>query len=450
MTKKSLKQLVEKQVTEQRQIWYLPKHIILEEFQSRKYLVLTTFCICSLILALLIWASLAKVDEKSVTQGELIPIGRVKIVQHLEGGIIENILAENDTSVEKGQPIVQLSLTAYEAELKQLKSKQTSLSIDARRLQAYINKEESLEGKSHIHNIDEIALLNQENQLLSIQNEARKDQLSILQAQVNVQQEEIVKLSEQIKSTDENLELLNQEVAMYEELAADGYVSKREYLQALRTRNTGNSELASLKQQLKQAKQKLVEIMQSKESAETNLHQEASSQLDDIRSELNEVVYKIERLQDKVERTTVRAPISGVVKGLEVTIGQVIPQGGEVFTIVPEDQMLQAEIKIQPKDIGHVHINDHVIVKIMAYDYARYGSITGTLAAISATSFKDQKGNAYYKGIVALDTQSVNHISNKLKPGMTLEADVITDQKTVLEYLLKPIHTTLESSFYER
>ncbi|MCF6776443.1 HlyD family type I secretion periplasmic adaptor subunit [Thiotrichales bacterium 19X7-9] len=450
MTKKSLKQLVEKQVTEQRQIWYLPKHIILEEFQSRKYLVLTTFCICSLIIALLIWASLAKVDEKSVTQGELIPIGRVKIVQHLEGGIVENILAENDTSVEKGQPIVQLSSTAYEAELKQLKSKQTSLSIDARRLQAYINKEESLEGKSHIDNIDEIALLNQENQLLSIQNEARKDQLSILQAQVNVQQEEIVRLSEQIKSTEENLELLNQEVSMYEELAADGYVSKREYLQALRTRNTGNSELASLKQQLKQAKQKLVEIMQSKESAETNLHQEASSQLDDIRSELNEVVYKIERLQDKVERTTVRAPISGVVKGLEVTIGQVIPQGGEVFTIVPEDQMLQAEIKIQPKDIGHVHINDHVIVKIMAYDYARYGSITGTLAAISATSFKDQKGNAYYKGIVALDTQSVNHISNKLKPGMTVEADVITDQKTVLEYLLKPIHTTLESSFYER
>ncbi|MCF6765051.1 HlyD family type I secretion periplasmic adaptor subunit [Thiotrichales bacterium 19S3-7] len=450
MTKKNIKQLLEKQITEQRQVWYLPKHIILEEFQSRKYLVLTCFCICSIIIALLIWASLAKVDEKSVTQGELIPIGRVKIVQHLEGGIVENILVENDTTVIKGQSILQLSSTAYEAELKQLKSKQTSLSIDARRLEAFINKEESLETKSHMHNIDELALLNQENQLLSIQNEARKDQLSILQTQVNSQQEEIIRLTDQIKATEENLELLNQEVAMYEELAADGYVSKREYLQALRTRNTGNSELASLKQQLKQAKQKLIELMQSKDSTETGLHQEASKQLDEIRSELNEVIYKLERLQDKVERTTIKAPISGIVKGLEVTVGQVVPQGGEVFTIVPQDQTLQAEIKIQPKDIGHIHVKDHVIVKIMAYDYARYGSITGTLAAISATSFKDEKGNAYYKGIVALDSQNVNHPDNKLKAGMTVEADVITDQKTILQYLLKPIHTTLESSFYER
>ncbi|MCF6767926.1 HlyD family type I secretion periplasmic adaptor subunit [Thiotrichales bacterium 19S11-10] len=448
--KEKLKQFINKQRTEQRQVWYLPKHIILEEFQSRKYLVYTSLSICCVILSLIIWSALATVDEKSVTQGELIPIGRVKIVQHLEGGIVEKVLVENNSIVEAGTPIVQLSSTAYEAELKQLKAQQTSLSIDAQRLQAFINNEDSLEDKSHIHNIDELALLNQENQLLSIQNKARNDQLEILEAQIKSQREEIIRLSDQIKSTEENLQLLNQEVNMYEELAKDGYVSKREYLQALRTRNTGNSELASLKQQLKQADQKLVEIMQSKQSTESNLHQEASRQLDDIRSELNEVIYKIERLQDKVERTTIRAPVAGVVKGLEVTVGQVVAQGGEVFTLVPKNEMLQAEIKIEPKDIAHVNVDDPVIVKVMAYDFARYGSIKGKISAISATSFKDQKGNPYYKGIVALKSQYVNNEKNKLKAGMTLEADVITSQKTILEYLLKPIHTTLTSSFYER
>ncbi|MCF6807971.1 HlyD family type I secretion periplasmic adaptor subunit [Thiotrichales bacterium 19S9-12] len=448
--KEKLKQFINKQRTEQRQVWYLPKHIILEEFQSRKYLVYTSLSICCVILSLIIWSALATVDEKSVTQGELIPIGRVKIVQHLEGGIVEKVLVENNSIVEAGTPIVQLSSTAYEAELKQLKAQQTSLSIDAQRLQAFINNEDSLEDKSHIHNIDELALLNQENQLLSIQNKARNDQLEILEAQIKSQREEIIRLSDQIKSTEENLQLLNQEVNMYEELAKDGYVSKREYLQALRTRNTGNSELASLKQQLKQADQKLVEIMQSKQSTESNLHQEASRQLDDIRSELNEVIYKIERLQDKVERTTIRAPVAGVVKGLEVTVGQVVAQGGEVFTLVPKNEMLQAEIKIEPKDIAHVNVDDPVIVKVMAYDFARYGSIKGKISAISATSFKDQKGNPYYKGIVALNSQYVNNEKNKLKAGMTLEADVITSQKTILEYLLKPIHTTLTSSFYER
>lgn len=451
MIKKTLQKFLKKQITEERQIWYLPKYIVLEEFKSRKYLLLTTSCICGLIILLLLWASFAVVDEKAITQGELIPIGRVKIIQHLEGGIVESILVKNDASITKGQPVIQLNSTNYKTELKQLQAKQTALKIDAQRLQAFINYEHSLNNKSNVNQTttDKEELLIEEDQLLSIQNKARQNQLSVLQAQINSQKEEVTRLVDQIALTKDNLKLLNQEVTMYEKLEANGYVSKKDYLQALRARNNGDIELTSLQQKLKQAQQKLIELTDSKESTDSSLHEDASKQLDDIRSKLQEITYQIQNIEDKVERTTIIAPISGVIKGLEVTIGQVVPPGGEVFSIVPQDEQLQAEVKIQPKDIGHIQVGNSVNVKLMAYDYSRYGSITGILTAISPTSFKDNQGNPYYKGIIALDQQYVYKTKNKLKAGMTVEADIITDNKTVIQYLLKPIRKTFESSFYE-
>lgn len=454
MTKKkeSFDQKLQNQLTSQRQVWYLPKHIILEEFQSRKYILLTTITICFTVIALLLWSMFATIDEKSITTGELIPVGRVKIIQHLEGGIVKDVLVENNTIVQQGQPIIQLTSTQYRSELQQLITRQESLKNDAERLQAFIDNKnklvQNLNGRSQT--AAELMLLEDENQILSIQNKARQDQISVIDAQTNAQLEEIERLRNEITIKTDNLALLNQEVSMYEELIADGYVSKKEYLQALRARNTGNSDLYSLKQQLKQSEQKLIESKQSKESLVSKLQEDASKQLDEIRESLAEVIHNIERLKDKVARTTIRAPISGVVKGLEVTTGQVIPPGGEVFTVVPNNEMLQAEVKIDPKDIGHVSLGDEAVVKVAAYDYARYGSLKGELIAISATSFKDRQGNPYYKGIISLNLQYANNPENKLKAGMTLVADIVTGEKTVLQYLLKPIHTTLEASFYER
>ncbi|MCF6765976.1 HlyD family type I secretion periplasmic adaptor subunit [Thiotrichales bacterium 19S3-7] len=432
----------------QAQLWYLPKDIVLEEINSRRYLLMLTAMISLIVIMIVIWAALTSVDEKTVTKGEIVPIDKVNVVEHLEGGIIDKILVKNNTYVKKGEVILKLRSTSYSAKINQLLSQQSSLELDKERLQAFIDRKKQIDNQ--VINEKNKSYVDHENQILMIQDQAREDQLDVINAQINAQKEEVDRLKNQIEITAKNLDLLNEEVKMYENLAVDGYVSKKDHLKALRARNSGNIELNSLNKQFNQAEQKLLELFQLKESTISTIHEQASKQLDTVRSQLDEIVYKIKDIEDQLNRTVIKAPISGMIKGLSLLEGEVVPSGGQLFSIVPSDSLLQAKVKILPHDIGHIKLGDSVIVKITAFDYARYGSIKGKLITISATTFQDEDKNAYYEGIIALDMQYVNHKKYTIKPGMLVEADIITGDKTILEYLLKPIHTTLSSAFYER
>jgi adhesin transport system membrane fusion protein len=139
------------------------------------------------------------------------------------------------------------------------------------------------------------------------------------------------------------------------------------------------------------------------------------------------------------------------VKGIEAVAGSVVNPSGTLMTVVPSHQTLQVETRITTLDIGHVHVGDPVRVKVLTYDFSRYGSIDGRLAEISATTFFDEANKiSYYKGIIELDAQFVKDKKNELRPGMTTQADIVTGSKTVLEYLIKPIYNNLHSSFHER
>ena len=148
-------------------------------------------------------------------------------------------------------------------------------------------------------------------------------------------------------------------------------------MQTKRTRNNANIELESLNSQLKQAKSKLQEFYNNKTGLQSRLDENASTQLDQIQAELLEVQYTIHRLEDKVKNTALRAPTSGLIKGLIITAGKVVAPAEEVFSIVPKTENLQAEIEILPKDVGHIKLGDVVYVKVLSYDFSHYGSIIG-------------------------------------------------------------------------
>ncbi|PHQ70391.1 MAG: secretion protein HlyD, partial [Sneathiella sp.] len=142
-----------------------------------------------------------------------------------------------------------------------------------------------------------------------------------------------------------------------------------------------------------------------------------------------------------------------VIQGLDVkSIGSVIAPGSTIVSVVPVGQELILEVQIRPEDIGHITENQDATVKFTTYNYARYGSVDGELIHISATTFEDEKGVNYYKGKVRLAQSYVgdNPDRNLILPGMTAAADIHSGQKTIMEYLLKPIHTTLGQSFRER
>ena len=162
---------------------------------------------------------------------------------------------------------------------------------------------------------------------------------------------------------------------------------------------------------------------------------------------LSVVFYK---LTDVANRTHIRAPISGMIIGLDLGQGSVISPGKTLMEIVPLDDNIMVEARISTRDIGHVSVGDPADIKVMAYDYARYGSITGRVISISASTFTTSSGYPYYRAMIALDRHDHKQFSSGLRPGMTVEANIITGQRSLLSYLIYPIRRTTNTTFGER
>lgn len=315
---------------------YLAKAAALEETGVPKMVRFTLLTVSALVAAAIAWAAITKVDEAASAGGEVVPTGRVQLVQHLEGGIVSDIFIEEGQLVSAGQLLLRMDPSAANAELSHLE-----------------NRERSLVNQTKI--VEEI-------------------------------------------------------LSMQSRLLEKKFTSRARYLETQR-------ELAR------------------------------------TRGELAEVREELVRLQHRVARTEVTAPTRGYVKGLNVnTVGGVMAPGQVLMEIVPADQDLVVEARISTRDIGHVSVGQTAKVKIDTYDFARYGAITGRLKRISATTFQDDKGAPYYKGTIVLDRRHVGTEPqrNPVLAGMTVQAEIVTGAKSILEYLLKPIRNSVDRAFHER
>ena len=189
------------------------------------------------------------------------------------------------------------------------------------------------------------------------------------------------------------------------------------------------------------------------QSINADSRENALQQLETLESEQSETVELAKKLHKQVDRLEIRSPVDGVVKGLEFhTIGGVIAPGRKLMEIVPDSKEIFAEVKISPNDIGHIKPGMPVIIMVTSYDSSRYGHIDGKVTSLSATTFTSEKREIYYKGVVTLAKSYVGSIpgQNLVLPGMIINGDIITGQKSLLDYLLKPVHKALNSSFSER
>ncbi len=179
---------------------------------------------------------------------------------------------------------------------------------------------------------------------------------------------------------------------------------------------------------------------------------EAQRSLAQQQGELDSVYHQIAKLKDRLERTHILSPVDGVVQDLKFhTIGGVIPPAAPIMNIVPENDVLRAEVRIATTDVGHVSPGQHVRIKVGTYDFMRYGVIDGKVQLVSANSSVDEKGQPYFKGYVQLAQTTVGKSKNMaVMPGMTVQCDIITDRQTVLRYLLRPIYLAFAQGMRER
>ena len=406
--------------------------------------------ICSVfVIGFIVWSTITPMKETAATHGQIIPSGSVHVVQHLEGGIISGINVRDGEVVEAGQVLLRLESAAAQAELDQLRARESALSIKAERLRAFVlGFDPDFSGGRAYPN-----LVDDERTILQLQKEARDTQRTVLMNRIEQRRAEIASLEGQRKNLQSQIGIINEQVEMHRDLEAKGMVSRMELLDNERTLievvgqlNTVIADITVARESLNEARSAIFEL-------EASLGSDALEEMGSVSAELVQVRETMLKMQDRARRLEVTSPVRGVVKGMVTqTIGSVVPAAETIMEIVPIDDVMVAEVRIEPKDVGHLEVGQSAQVKVTTYDVARFGTVEGTLQRISATTFLDEREEPYYKGIVALGKPYVgeNPDMNPILPGMVVDADVSTGSKSLLRYLLKPVFRSIDGAFSER
>lgn len=419
--------------------------------RPKRYSTLITWTILSAVIWLIFWANMAELDKIIRGSGKVVPSNKVQIVQNLEGGIISEILASSGDIVKKNQTLILLDNTQFASSFSEKLLEMQALKAKAARLTAKTNQTEFVTPETYESNFEKQFYL-REQSLFHEQEKQEKIAIEIIQQQIVQHKTELDNAREQLDQLRNSLALLDQEIEMTKPLVERGFASEVSLLKTRRERNDTFGKLNSIEQSIpkyraviEETRQKIAEIRQKGRN--------------DAQESLNETLARISQLeninvalQDKVQRTNIQSPVSGVISEMLVnTLGAVVQPGSNLVKIVPIEDSLILEARVQPSDIGFIKKGLPAKVKFTAYDFAIYGGLDGIVEQVSADTITDEEGKSYY--IVKIITKQ-NHLGDKLNPlnlmpGMMASVDVIVGKHTILDYLLKPILKTKELALRE-
>ncbi|CUB04190.1 HlyD family type I secretion periplasmic adaptor subunit [Marinomonas fungiae] len=419
--------------------------------QPKRYTTLITWTIVFAVVWLIVWANMAELDKIVRGSGKVVPSNKVQIVQNLEGGIIGEILVSSGDLVEKEQTLILLDNTQFASSFSEKLLEMQALKAKAARLTAEANTAEFVKPQDYESDFEKQFYIREQNLLL----ERKKQEaiaIGIIQQQIVQHQTELDNAREQLDQLRNSLQLLDQEIEMTEPLVLRGFASEVSLLKTRRERNDTFGKLNSIEQSIPkyraliaETKQKIAEIRQKNRN-------EAQESLNETLARISQLENINVALEDKVQRTNIKSPVSGVISELLVnTLGEVVQPGSDLAKIVPIEDSLVLETRVQPSDIGFLKKGLPAKVKFTAYDFAVYGGLDGTVEQISADTITDGEGKSYYlvrirteKNYLGAEDQPLN-----LMPGMMANVDVIVGKHTILDYLLKPILKTKELALRE-
>ncbi len=432
------------------QLRILSQSVVLEEARTPYMIRTTILIICFSFAAFITWSAITRINEMARTSGEIIPSEYVQTVQHFEGGIIDKIFVRDGELVKKGQVLIQLKGDNVQSDYEQVTSRLTLLKLQTARLHSFLSGDLTEFNRISKKYPDISAA---QHDILKSMLASQIREQGVLQQQLIQKQKQEALLQRELITAQKGLKIAKTAFETQKELYEERLVSETTYFAVLRDMNEQQGKVDTLQIRIQQARNAIHEYKWRLQSIDSDSRDKALQQLETLEGEQAETVELAKKLHKQVNRLTIRSPVDGVVKGLEFhTIGGVIAPGHKLMEIVPADKKIFAEVKISPNDIGHIKPGMPVMIKVTSYDSSRYGHIDGKVTSLSATTFTSEKGQSYYKGVISLAQNYVGNIpgENHVVPGMIIHGDIITGQKSLLDYLLKPIHKALNSSFSER
>ena len=407
--------------------------------------------ICGFFVVFFLWATFAKLEETTRGEGKVIPSKEIQKLSSLEGGIIQEIMVKEGDEVKAGQVVVRLSEVAAGAELGSGEARYLGLMATVARLQAEV------EGKQPVFPTEVMekapSAVSEELAAFTATRDKINGQTIILQQQKSQRSQELSEL--QIKSNDLSGQtaLAREEKAMVEPLVARGSAPKMELLQIERTIKERQTEQNSVNSAIPRARSAIAEADARIRDLEATAKATAQTELAAKMVELEATKKGLVGLSDRRDRTEIKSPVNGYVKDIKVyTQGGVVQPGQDFIEIVPKDDQRLVEARIKPKDIAFLYPDQPAMVKISAYDFSIYGGLPGKVVGISPDAVTDEKGESFYQVRILTTENSLKRKDAILPiiPGMVATVDILTGEKTVMEYLLKPFVKTMSSSLNER
>ncbi|HUE46298.1 MAG TPA: HlyD family type I secretion periplasmic adaptor subunit [Aestuariivirgaceae bacterium] len=401
------------------------------------------------------WAGWAELDEVTRGEGQVIPAGRNQVVQSLEGGIVEDILVRAGDHVAQGDLLLRIDDTGFASDLGELIAKEASLKTRLLRLRHELEGDAASPPELPAE-LRELApeTVAAELELHDMRRRSLAGQRYVLEERVQQRRRELDEIAVNQARLDANLELAREEEALKKPLAERGVVPRTDVIRLQREIADLEGQLAGSKELRPRLEAAVREAEGQVKELELRFREEAQAELSQATAEYAIVRETMRSARDRVVRTEIRAPVSGIVNKLNVnTIGGVVSAGENLVEIVPVDDQLRVEVKVRPSDIAFVHPNQPALVKISAYDFSIYGGLEGAVEKISAdTSVDEDTREVFYLVTVRTEDSALGTGEETLSiiPGMVASVDIMTGKKTVLDYLLKPINKARQEALRER
>ncbi|MCP4955452.1 MAG: HlyD family type I secretion periplasmic adaptor subunit [Photobacterium aquimaris] len=432
--------------------WANQKHA----YRSRKIVWL-----CSLlVISIITWAAYSKLEEVVVGDGKVVPTLAIQKIQSLEGGIIEQVLVKAGEQVKKGQPLIILDDTRFRTAFQESDEHYRTLQAQIKRLKAELDtvkvntKEKDWKKQITINHqaiaFDDLSKRAQLNAKANYNERIGQIESQLEEAQLTIEQQtEALRDAKSNTSTlYSSLRLVNKEAKMLEGAVKRGAVAEVELIQTRRDQVKLRGEIASSKVAQQKTSAALREAIVMRRNLALEFRTSVQAQLNELTNQFAQLEDSQEGLADQLKRTEITAPMDGTIKDILVrSLGGVVKPGEPIMELVPNDSKLIVEARISPQDIAFVQTGLEATIKFTAYDFVVYGGRKGTVTYVSADALQTEDGTAYYRAHIQLHDDPETRL--QAIPGMQAMVDILTGEKTVLSYWLKPLLRAKTSALRE-
>lgn len=393
----------------------------------------------AVVLLLIVWSAFAPIDEVTRGDGKVIPSRQLQVVQSLDGGVVSEILVREGQEVDPGQLLLRIDETRATSGVRESAAQVFALQVRQARLKALAEGGSFQPPAAPSADVEVQRIIDEERNLYQARVSELASMVSISRQQLLQREQEGSEARARRSSAQRSLDISRQELAKTRPLLKSGAISEVEVLRLERDVSRASGEVEQTSAQIARVQAAIGEAQRKITETELSFRNEARKELSDVLARLNALNEGAVALADKVDKAQVKSPVRGRVQRLLAnTVGGVVQPGKDLVEIVPLDDALVLEARVQPKDIAFIHPGQPATVKFSAYDFSIYGGLAAKVENISPDTQVDERGNAFY--VVRVRTDTV-HFSEQqpIIPGMTAEVDILTGKKTVLSYLLKPV-----------